>query len=34
MAREIGFEEYNRITAVTTRNNEPIDDIYMRLRRN
>ena len=30
----LGFEEYNRITAVTTRNNEPIDDIYMRLRRN
>lgn len=31
--QRLGFEEYNRITAVTTRNNEPIDDIYMRLRR-
>lgn len=30
----LGFREYNRITAVTTRNNEPIDDIYMSLRRN
>lgn len=30
----LGFREYNRITAVTTRNNEPIDDIYMVLRRN
>ncbi len=29
----LGFREYNRITAVTTRNNEPIDDIYMRLTR-
>ena len=29
-----GYEEYNRITAVTTRNNQPVDDIYMRLRRN
>lgn len=32
--QRLGFEEYNRITAVTTRNNEPVDDIYMRLRRN
>ena len=32
--RRLGFEEYNRITAVTTRNNNPVDDIYMRLRRN
>lgn len=30
----LGFREYNRITAVTTRNNEPVDDIYMVLRRN
>lgn len=30
----LGFREYNRITAVTTRNNEPIDDIYMVRRRN
>ncbi len=29
----IGFREYNRITAVTTRNNEPVDDIYMSLTR-
>lgn len=29
----LGFREYNRITAVTTRNNEPVDDIYMSLRR-
>ena len=32
--RRLGFEEYNRITAVAIRNNEPVDDIYMRLRRN
>ena len=32
--RRLGCEEYNRITAVATRNNEPVDDIYMRLRRN
>ena len=32
--RRLGFEEYNRITAVTTRNSNPVDDIYMRLRRN
>ena len=32
--RRLGFEEYNRITAVATRSNEPVDDIYMRLRRN
>ena len=32
--QRLGFEEYNRITAVTTRNNHPVDDIYMRLRRN
>ncbi len=31
--QNLGFREYNRITAVTTRNNKPIDDIYMRLTR-
>lgn len=30
----LGFREYNRVTAVTTRDNEPVDDIYMRLTRN
>lgn len=29
----LGFREYDRITAVTTRDNEFVDDIYMRLTR-